>query len=442
MKNTLIPLTVSLIVSALFWGVDYQQTGIFGAPKIFIATQSTSTPATDFGFAIGTTSTNTLFGTTTLMTYGSTTLQQWDAGIAFRILDPATTTVFSVDTSGNLVFTGTCTGCPAGSGAAFAWTPYADGVSTSTLLRFDAGFISQASSTVDGVLNLNGALSASSTAVFGDNVQINNLTSALVITGAGGLLAEYTGTTCTNQFTRALSVLGVATCETVVLTADVTGDLPFANLAQVSANSVLGNITGATADAASIATSSLFTFTGTGNVALSDSPTFTTDITFPALSIEAGAYGAATIDGDDINSNLAGRSLTLTAASPDTFDLDSEIFTKKISFVVASSTMSTTTSVAQHSFATAITITEISCSTDTGSSTVQFDYRALATPNTAGTNVMQSPLECGASGTNSTSTLANPAIVADVPFNFQISDAQVTTLPTIIRVHVKFTIND
>lgn len=42
------------------------------------------------------------------------------------------------------------------------------------------------------------------------------------------------------------------------LTNGVTGDLPFANLAQVSANSVLGNITGSTADAASIATSSLF----------------------------------------------------------------------------------------------------------------------------------------------------------------------------------------
>ena len=38
----------------------------------------------------------------------------------------------------------------------------------------------------------------------------------------------------------------------------ITNDLPFANLTQVSANSVLGNVTGATADAASVATSSLF----------------------------------------------------------------------------------------------------------------------------------------------------------------------------------------
>lgn len=42
------------------------------------------------------------------------------------------------------------------------------------------------------------------------------------------------------------------------LSTGVTGDLPFANLTQVSANSVLGNITGSTADATSVATSSLF----------------------------------------------------------------------------------------------------------------------------------------------------------------------------------------
>ena len=40
----------------------------------------------------------------------------------------------------------------------------------------------------------------------------------------------------------------------------ITGDLPFANLAQVSANSVLANNTSSTADARSVATSSLYTF--------------------------------------------------------------------------------------------------------------------------------------------------------------------------------------
>lgn len=43
--------------------------------------------------------------------------------------------------------------------------------------------------------------------------------------------------------------------------------------------------------------------------------------------IPAGAYVAASIDGDDINSNIAGRSLTLTGASPDTLDADAELYT-------------------------------------------------------------------------------------------------------------------
>ena len=47
--------------------------------------------------------------------------------------------------------------------------------------------------------------------------------------------------------------------------------------------------------------------------------------TIDALAIGAGDYAAASIDGDDINSNIAGRSLTLTAAAPDTLDADVEL---------------------------------------------------------------------------------------------------------------------
>ena len=67
--------------------------------------------------------------------------------------------------------------------------------------------------------------------------------------------------------------------------------------------------------------------------ATTDNITFVTDGTgdaemvFPTESIEAGAYAAAGIDGDDVNSNIAGRSLTLTAASPDTLDADAELYT-------------------------------------------------------------------------------------------------------------------
>ena len=51
---------------------------------------------------------------------------------------------------------------------------------------------------------------------------------------------------------------------------------------------------------------------GTGAIQLTDA----------TGNIIAGAYGAASIDGDDINGNLAGSGLVLTAASPDTLDID------------------------------------------------------------------------------------------------------------------------
>lgn len=54
---------------------------------------------------------------------------------------------------------------------------------------------------------------------------------------------------------------------------------------------------------------------------------FTCDSTADDDSPEAGDYAAASIDGDDVNSNIAGRSLTLTAGSPDTLDVDVELYT-------------------------------------------------------------------------------------------------------------------
>lgn len=58
---------------------------------------------------------------------------------------------------------------------------------------------------------------------------VSGLTSAITLTGADGTFAEYTGTTCTNQFVRSLSALGAATCAAIDLAADVTGTLPVAN---------------------------------------------------------------------------------------------------------------------------------------------------------------------------------------------------------------------
>lgn len=86
----------------------------------------------------------------------------------------------------------------------FSWpfTKQASGEqATSTIMSFLAGFTS-ASSTFTGAIT------------------VVPMTSAILQTGAGGLVAEYAGTTCTNQFVRVLSALGIATCETVDISAD------------------------------------------------------------------------------------------------------------------------------------------------------------------------------------------------------------------------------
>lgn len=63
------------------------------------------------------------------------------------------------------------------------------------------------------------------------NAQVmGSLTTGLVLnTTSTGVQSIYAGTTCTNQFTRALSAIGAATCATVNLAADVTGLLPSAS---------------------------------------------------------------------------------------------------------------------------------------------------------------------------------------------------------------------
>ena len=60
---------------------------------------------------------------------------------------------------------------------------------------------------------------------------LSSLGTALVQNTTGtGVLSAYAGTSCTNQFPRSLSATGAATCASVSLSADVTGNLPVTNL--------------------------------------------------------------------------------------------------------------------------------------------------------------------------------------------------------------------
>ncbi len=85
-------------------------------------------------------------------------------------------------------------------------------------------------------------------------------------------------------------------------------------------------------------------------------------------------------------------------------------------------------------FGSAVTIARIWCSTDTGTVSINFDERAEATPNTAGTDVLGSALVCD-SDTQATTTFSNASIAARVPLNLQITAT--ASSPTIVRIHVE-----
>lgn len=101
------------------------------------------------------------------------------------------------------------------------------------------------------------------------NFIVEPLTSALVLTGAGGAFAEYTGTSCTNQFPRSLSALGAATCATIV-------DADVDNALTISAGTINNSPIGATTPH----TGAFTTLSATGLTSLFGNLTATSTIDF------------------------------------------------------------------------------------------------------------------------------------------------------------------
>ena len=113
--------------------------------------------------------------------------------------------------------------------------------------------VTSASSTFQGLFarNATSTDATSTTLNVSGQVDFDGLTSALVQAGAGGILAEYTGTSCTNQFPRSLSALGVAICASVANT-----DLTNSTISGIALGSNLADLT---------ATDGTLTFSGTYN---------------------------------------------------------------------------------------------------------------------------------------------------------------------------------
>lgn len=135
------------------------------------------------------------------------------------------------------------------------------------------------------------------------------LTSALILTGSGGLMAEYTGTSCTNQFVRSIDALGVATCATVS-----SSDVSLANLtATDSTLTFSGTYNGSTARTIGLNLGNANTWTGVqtfGNA--TSSVMFGTNLFYSASST-IGRLVAGTM--------IATSSLTAVNASTTNFSV-------------------------------------------------------------------------------------------------------------------------
>ncbi len=152
--------------------------------------------------------------------------------------------------------------------ATFGWpyTPATSWNATSTTLLLNQGVMTLASSTIfryDSVLGTttnatSTQLNVSTHLRSEGTTRLDGLTSALVLAGSTGVLAEYTGIDCTNQFVRDVSAAGAGTCATIV-----AADVDLADLtATDSTLTFSGAYDGQTARTVGVALGADFTWTG------------------------------------------------------------------------------------------------------------------------------------------------------------------------------------
>ena len=150
--------------------------------------------------------------------------------------------------------------------------------------------------------------------------------------------------------------------------------------------------------------------------------------------VAAGEYAAASIDGDDLATSIGGRSLTLTAGSPDVIDLDAEIYTDVKGFVLLNPVDADDIESIWRPSNFSVTIVSIYCETDAGTVTMDLEIDD-GTPATVNGSV----ITCTTSGVDDSSLAGDTGLDADERL-----DLEITTVTTATRLSVfwEYTIND
>lgn len=89
----------------------------------------------------------------------------------------------------------------------------------------------------------------------------------------------------------------------------------------------------------------------------------------------------------------------------------------------------------QHKFATKVKLQRISCSTDSGTASLNFDVRQESTPNTLGASVLSTAITCTPT-TGVAQTFAISTLNANQPL--ALDPTTVSGSPNIVRVHVQY----
>ena len=184
-----------------------------------------------------------------------------------------------------------------------------------------------------------------------------------------------------------------------------------------------------------------FTVDSSGNLTLDASSDGTGSQTFTLTGFSTFAC-ATCIDGDELAASIAGRSLTLTAASPDVIDIDSEIYTRTKNITILYPSSTAETSKVHLQLPTKATLTRVTCHMDDSqSTTIQINWRDQSTPNTAGTNTLSASLDC-AGTTGSTTAFAAATIDARDFLNVQITAASTTGDSGYLSIGIEHTVDD
>lgn len=86
-----------------------------------------------------------------------------------------------------------------------------------------------------------------------------------------------------------------------------------------------------------------------------------------------------------------------------------------------------------------VLLTRLSCNTDQGTVSVNFDLRTEASPNSTGLAVLSSPIVCSSTVTSATTTFSVSAVTSLSPVALNITTTSGT--PTIVRVYLQYQLN-